>query len=122
MQNIDANFRVDLRRVFAHANQLSERAAKSERLTRALIINFPSPRKRYRLVAATVGDPAASRRRFGMLEQQTTADVHVDSLPGQLDHGVRDGGVANRKLQNVGPCYGGNLRNDLERQYRAPGF
>ena len=91
LQDVDAHFRVDLRRVFAHANQFSERAAQSERLTRTLIINFASPGKCQRCVAASVGDPAASRRRFGMLEQQTAADVHIDSLARQLDHGMRHG-------------------------------
>ena len=46
LQNIDTNFGIDLGRVFTHADQLSKRAAQSERLTRALIINLASPRKR----------------------------------------------------------------------------
>jgi hypothetical protein len=77
LQDFDPDLGVDLSGVLAERYQLRKRAAKSERLYCALVLNLLLPRKSKRFRAASVRYPTTLGWRLGLLENQTSGDSHV---------------------------------------------
>ena len=81
LNHVDLNFGIDLSCVFTQTHQLSDGASQPEWLPRSFIINSAPPGESQWFGAATICDPTASGGIFGMLQQEPTADVDLDSLP-----------------------------------------
>src|SRR6185503_16575760 len=85
LDHFNLDFGVDLRCIFSQADQLRDRAAKSERLVCACIVDFSPPCEGEWFTALSVRYPATSIRTFRVLEQQPTGNSHVDFLACYFD-------------------------------------
>jgi len=64
LNDVDLYLSVDLRCVFAESNQLRDRTAQTQWLTRTRIVNFASPAERQWLTTASIRHPTTSVRRL----------------------------------------------------------